>query len=194
MMHLLTDVSYLKIDNQNFYLSAILDGVTSKVISLQVSEIQDTHLISKSLDDVPFAKEGALMHSDQGTLYMSDVYQLKLKELGYEQSMSRRGNCWDNAPVESFFGHFKDEVDYTNCETLEHLKQIIKDYKDYYNHERPQWDRLKMTPIEYEKYLEGLDEAAFDAYYKQEEAKYEAMMKIAAAKAKKRAKELGALI
>lgn len=194
MMHLLTDVSYLKIGNQNFYLSAILDGVTSKVISLQVSEYQDTHLVSKSLDDVPIAKEGALMHSDQGILYMSDVYQAALKELGYKQSMSRRGNCWDNAPVESFFGHFKDEVDYTNCDTFEHLKQTVKEYKDYYNDERPQWDRLKMTPLEYEKYLEGLDEASFDAYYQQEADKYEAMMKTAAKKAKKRAKELGALI
>ena len=103
MMHLLTDVSYLKIEGRNFYLSAILDGVTSKVVSLQISAYQDKHLSEKSLSDIPPAKDGALVHSDQGVLYMSDVYQEKLKELGYEQSMSRRGNCWDNAPIESFF-------------------------------------------------------------------------------------------
>ena len=56
------------------------------------------------------------------------------------QSMSRRGNCWDNAPQESFFGHMKDEIDYKSCETIEELKILIDDYMDYYNNERCQWN------------------------------------------------------
>ena len=65
------------------------------------------------------------------------------------QSMSRKANCIDNAPVESFFGHFKDEVDYKNCKTFEELRQLIENYIHYYNHLRAQWDKNKMTPVEY---------------------------------------------
>lgn len=52
--------------------------------------------------------------------------------------MSRRGNCWDNAPQESFFGHMKDEIDYKNCSNFEELKYVINDYMDYYNNHRCQ--------------------------------------------------------
>lgn len=193
MMNLMTDVSYLKIDNKHYYLSAVIDGVTSKIVSLQVSDYQDINLANKTLEELPPAKPGSLVHSDQGTLYMSDYFIDRLKELGYNQSMSRRGNCWDNAPIESFFGHLKDEVNYKNCDSLKELKKKVIEYKKYYNEERPQWNRLKMTPIEYESYLNKLNEEEFNKYYKQEEIKYKKMMKEAAIKAKIRAKDLGAL-
>ena len=70
--------------------------------------------------------------------------------------MSRRGNCWDNAPQESFFGHMKDEVSdmIAACKTFEDVVAGIDDWMDYYNNDRGQWDLLKLTPGEYYKYLQ----------------------------------------
>ena len=67
--------------------------------------------------------------------------------------MSGKGNCIDNAPIESFFGHMKDELDYKSCKTFEELRLVIEEYMRYYNHERNRWDRKKMTPVEYRNHL-----------------------------------------
>jgi len=67
--------------------------------------------------------------------------------------MSRKGNCIDNAPVESFFGHLKDDVDYKSCRTFEELQLLIENYIDHYNNRRAQWDLKKMTPVEYRDHL-----------------------------------------
>ena len=66
--------------------------------------------------------------------------------------MSRRGNCWDNAPQESFFGHMKDEIDYKSCETIEELKILIDHYMDY-NNDYFQWNLKKLTPVQYRNQL-----------------------------------------
>lgn len=70
-----------------------------------------------------------------------------------KQSMSRRGNCWDNAPMESFFGHMKDEVDFTDCESIHEVRTRVADYISYYNAERYQWTLKKMTPDEFRGHL-----------------------------------------
>jgi len=67
--------------------------------------------------------------------------------------MSRLANCWDNSPQESFFGHMKDELDITECNSFGELKYCINGYMNYYNNERYQWDICKMTPNQYNKYL-----------------------------------------
>ncbi len=67
--------------------------------------------------------------------------------------MSRRGNCWDNAPQESFFGHFKDETNIKACKTFEDLQAEIDDYMIYYNNFRYQWNLKKMTPVQYRNHL-----------------------------------------
>ena len=67
--------------------------------------------------------------------------------------MSRRGNCWDNAPQESFFGHMKDEIDYKSCRTIEELNILIDDYMDYYNNDRYPWNLKKLTPVQYRNQL-----------------------------------------
>ena len=67
--------------------------------------------------------------------------------------MSRKANCWDNAPQESFHGHMKDEIDLTTCETFDDVKKIIDDYIDYYNNDRYQWDLAKLSPNEYYEYV-----------------------------------------
>lgn len=82
----------------------------------------------------------AFIHSDQGVHYTSPAFQKLVKKYKLEQSMSRRGSCWDNAPQESFFGHFKDEAYIKHCKTLEELKREIKQYMIYYNNYRYQWN------------------------------------------------------
>lgn len=67
--------------------------------------------------------------------------------------MSRKGNCWDNAPQESFFGHMKDEIDISDCCVFEQVKTIIDDWMDYYNNERYQWQLAKLSPNEYYQYI-----------------------------------------
>ena len=101
----------------------------------------------------------ALIHSDQRTHYTNPDFQKLVKKLGLRQSISRRGNCWDNAPQESFFGHFKDEATIKACMNLDDLKREIKQYMTYYNHYRYQWNLKKMTPVQYQ-YRDHLLKAA----------------------------------
>lgn len=67
--------------------------------------------------------------------------------------MSRKANCWDNAPQESFYGHMKDEIDFYQSKTFEEIHQVISDWTDYYNNYRYQWDLARLAPREYYKYL-----------------------------------------
>jgi len=76
-----------------------------------------------------------------------------VKKMKLTQSMSRKGNCWDNAPMESFFGHLKDEVNYKECESFEELQKLIGNYIEEYNNDRYQWGLNKMTPAQYRSHL-----------------------------------------
>lgn len=67
--------------------------------------------------------------------------------------MSRKANCWDNAPQESFFGHMKDEIDISECKKYREVKAIIDDWIDYYNNERYQWQLAKLSPNQYYQYI-----------------------------------------
>ncbi len=95
----------------------------------------------------------AFIHSDQGFHYASPKFQKLLKSNNLGQSMSRRGNCWDNAPQESFFGHMKDEIDYRKCTYLSELQDVIDNSIDYYNNYRGQWNLKKLTPVKYRNQL-----------------------------------------
>ena len=190
---LLTDVSYLKYGmNRTKYLSCVKDAVSGRVVSHITSSGNDLNLVMDTIDTLD-PSEDAIFHSDQGSLYFNDLFQGRLKKLGYRQSMSRRGNCWDNASQESFFGHMKDECDLSGCSTPEEVKEMIDNYVYYYNNERPQWTRNKMTPAEYEGYLNSLSDNEYSDYLQNEQEKYDKMMKKAREKALKRAVELGAL-
>jgi putative transposase len=153
---LLTDITYLFYGKgQRAYLSAIKDGSTNEILAYHVSDrmtidlATDTLLKLKKNRNFKKAKD-ALIHSDQGVHYTHPDFQKSVRKLGLRQSMSRRGNCWDNAPQESFFGHFKDEATIKACTTLEELKKEIKQYMIYYNRYRYQWNLKKMTPVQYE--------------------------------------------
>ena len=156
---LLTDITYLSFGRGNrAYLSTIIDASTNEVLAHQVSDritldiATDTVKKLKRNRKIKLAK-GAYLHSDQGGHYTSPVYQKLVRKCRLGQSMSRRGNCWDNAPQESFFGHFKDLVDVKSCETLKELKREIKAAIHYYNHCRYQWNMKKMTPVQYRNHL-----------------------------------------
>ena len=189
---LLTDVSYLKYStNKTEYFSCIKDAVTGRIVNHVTSSANDLNLATDTIDCLN-STENALFHSDQGTLYFNDEFQNKLKKLGYEQSMSRRGNCWDNSSQESYFGHMKDECDFSKCSTPEDVKKKVDEYIYYYNYERPQWTRNKMTPVDYENYLNSMSDGEYSEYMEIEQEKYDKMMEKAGIKALKRAVELGA--
>lgn len=97
-----------------------------------------------------------IVHSDQGCHYTSYAFIQKLKENEFVQSMSRRGNCWDNAPQESFYGHMKDELraEIEWCKTFEDVLVKVDDWMDYYNNDRYQWELMKLSPKEYYEYLQ----------------------------------------
>lgn len=145
-----------------------------------------------TLKRISTTADGAIFHSDQGILYLNDTFQLKVKELGYLQSMSKRGNCWDNAPKESQYGHMKDEIVFGAIQTFDELEAIIDDYYDYYNNERPQWTRNKMTPLEYETYLNSLCDEEYNKYIDNEMKKYDNMIVRATEKTIRRASDLKA--
>lgn len=156
---LLTDITYLPYNGKDMaYLSAIKDASTNELLAYQVSDRITLDIATKTIDKLMKNKKiklhsKAFIHSDQGSHYTSPRYQKLLKKHGLGQSMSRRGNCWDNAPMESFFGHLKDEVDYQSCKSLEELKAKINHYMVYYNNYRYQWNLKKMAPIQYRNHL-----------------------------------------
>nr|WP_246629404.1 IS3 family transposase [Mesobacillus maritimus] len=156
---LLTDITYLFYENgQKAYLSAIKDGSTGQILAYHVSNRMTLDLATDTLKKLKknrnFKKvKDALIHSDQGVHYTHPEFQKAVNKLGLQQSMSRRGNCWDNAPQESFFGHLKDETSIKACKTLDELKREIKQYMTYYNHHRYQWNLNKMTPVQYRDHL-----------------------------------------
>ena len=156
---LLTDITYLPYgNNQMAYLSCIKDGSSNDIlahhvsgrITLDIATITIDKLIKNHKDEL---HKDAFIHSDQGVHYTSPKFQRVLKENNLGQSMSRRGNCWDNAPQESFFGHMKDEIDFSICQTLEEVIAVVDEYIEYYNNHRYQWGLKKMTPKQYRSHL-----------------------------------------
>jgi putative transposase len=156
---LLTDITYLSFGkNSRAYLSTILDGATGEALAYHVSERMTMDLATDTLQKLKKNKrfkkhKDVLIHSDQGTHYTHPEFRKMVKKLGLRQSMSRTGNCWDNAPIESFFGHLKDETSLKKCLTVEDVQKEIKHYIIYYNYHRYQWNRKKMTPVQYRDHL-----------------------------------------
>ena len=157
-MVLLTDITYLLYNETRCYLSTILDAFTKEILAYVLSQSLEVDFVLETVNQL-VEKHGislttkTLIHSDQGCHYTSCSFIQILKDKKLRQSMSRRGNCWDNAPQESFFGHMKDEIDISNCKTFEEVKRIIYDWIYYYNNERYQWSLAKLSPCEYYHYI-----------------------------------------
>ena len=150
-----TDISYFKTKTGWLYLSPVLDLCGRKIQCYSVSPHNNEALSKETLDK--FFElgnmKGSILHSDQGSLYTSKKWRTRLKKNGVIQSMSRRGNCWDNACMEHFFGTLKVESGYddllkTGLLSYEETKKLIDDFIEYYNNERIQQNLGWKTPTE----------------------------------------------
>ena len=135
-----TDVTEFSLFGQKLYLSPILDLHDGYLVSYSISDrpvlSMVTTMLNKAFETIPDGT-GLILHSDQGWQYQHKQYQRMLREKGIQQSMSRKGNCLDNAVMENFFGLLKSELLYLQeFESMEHFKRELLDYLDYYNNRR----------------------------------------------------------
>lgn len=154
---LCTDITYLYYGQcRKAYLSATKDIASKEIVSWQASNNLSMKFVLDSVDRLKNNRtlnSKTMIHSDQGFHYTNPEYIKKVRELKLKQSMSRKGNCIDNAPIESFFGHMKDDVICKDAKTFDELNDMINTYMDYYNNERCQWGIKKMTPAQYRDHL-----------------------------------------
>ena len=148
-----TDITEFNVAGKKLYLSPIIDLFNQEIISYELTERpvfnQVVMMLKKAFKKIP-NNTNLTLHSDQGWQYQMKQYQSILKEKGIIQSMSRKGNCLDNAIIENFFGTLKSEMFYTQkFKSIEQLKKEIDKYIIYYNNERIKSNLNKMSPIKY---------------------------------------------
>lgn len=148
-----TDITEFNISGKKLYLSPIIDLYNQEIISYELTERpvfnQIVMMLKKAFKKIP-NNTNLTLHSDQGWQYQMKQYQYLLKEKGIVQSMSRKGNCLDNAIIENFFGVLKSELFYLKkYKSIEQLKNEIKQYIYYYNNDRIKSNLNKMSPIKY---------------------------------------------
>ena len=137
------------------YLSILKDMVTWEIISHKLSSNMWLDFVLNTIKQVndSISLQWVIIHSDQWFHYTNPIYQHLLKSKWIIQSMSRKWNCLDNAPTESFFWYLKDEIDLSSCLNLSDVKYVIDNYIYFYNKHRFQWNRKKMTPVNYRNHL-----------------------------------------
>ena len=162
---LLTDITY--IPRRNFgtsgnqlysYVSVIMDAYTKQVLSCVVSSSITVDFVLETVKQLMDnygheLKTDVLIHSDQGCHYTSSKFIEIISNANLRQSMSRRANCWDNAPQESLFGHMKAEVRFKLSANHADIARKVLDWIDYYNNDRYQWALAKLSPNEYYDYI-----------------------------------------
>jgi putative transposase len=146
-----TDITYIATQQGWAYLSTIKDLFGGFIVAHQMSLSNSVGLVTRTLT---LAKEkekvtnGLILHSDQGHQYTSQAYAVLTQQYSITPSMSRRGNCWDNAPMENFFGHLKEEaLRHIPVPTYEEAKQLIDEYIHFFNYERIQL-KTRQTPYQ----------------------------------------------
>lgn len=148
-----TDITEFKLFGEKLYLSPVLDLFNGEIITYTVGSRPTYSLVSEMLDKAfkrLSEEDELLLHSDQGWHYQMKPYQHALKEQGITQSMSRKGNCYDNAVMENFFGIMKSEFLYlSEFDSIDHFKQELAQYMDYYNHKRIKSKLKGMSPVQY---------------------------------------------
>lgn len=148
-----TDVTEFNVAGQKLYLSPLMDLYNGEIIAYEMKRRPILRLVTKMVEK-SFASltegESLIVHSDQGWQYQNRRYQQMLRDKGLTQSMSRRGNCLDNAAMESFFGTLKTELYYLQkWQSVEQLEKAIDDYIYYYNNERIKLKLKGLSPIQY---------------------------------------------
>lgn len=151
------DITYLKYNGKFAYLCVLLDVKTTEIISYCLSQTMTKELalstIENGLETIATNNYSTIIHSDRGSQFTSKDYKDLLLKNRLTQSMSAPASPRDNAVVESFFGHLKDEINLKGIKTFEQVISIIDDYMYYYNYERRQWNKNRMTPIQYRNFL-----------------------------------------
>ncbi|MGP4059278.1 IS3 family transposase [Halobacillus sp. H74] len=152
-----TDITEFKLFGEKLYLSPILDLFNGEIITYTIGSRPTYSLVGEMLEkglEHLNESDKLLMHSDQGWHYQMLPYRQRLKEAGITQSMSRKGNCHDNAVIENFFGIMKSELlYYKEFKSVEHFKNELRAFMDDYNHERIK-SKLRMSPVQFRKKLE----------------------------------------
>ena len=148
-----TDVTEFNVSGNKLYLSPIIDLFNQEIISYEITErpvfSQVVMMLNKAFKTIP-NNTNLVLHSDQGWQYQMKQYQHLLQQKGIKQSMSRKGNCLDNAIIENFFGIIKSELFYLKkYKSTDQLKEEIEEYIKYYNNERIKSNLNKMSPIKY---------------------------------------------
>lgn len=148
-----TDVTEFNVAGEKLYLSPILDLFNGEIIAFETARRPVYRMIDAMLTkafDRLSPKDRPILHSDQGWQYRMPAYQDSLQSKGLAQSMSRKGNCLDNAAMESFFAVLKTEFFYLNKFTsVEQLEHGIKEYIRYYNHDRIKLKLKGLSPVQY---------------------------------------------
>jgi len=148
-----TDVTEFNVAGEKLYLSPILDLYNGEIVAFETSKRPVFDLVNSMLKKA-LAKlsphEKPMLHSDQGWQYRMPAYQRQLRERQLVQSMSRKGNCYDNAAMESFFGVLKSEFFYLNkFDSVDALRDGLADYIHYYNHDRIKLKLKGLSPVQY---------------------------------------------
>lgn len=148
-----TDVTEFNVRGEKVYLSPILDLYNREIVSYEVKYRPQLGLVMDMLNKAfgsLKARDKPMLHSDQGWQYQMNGYQQKLKARGLEQSMSRKGNCLDNAVMENFFGVLKTEFFHgKKFESVEPFKTGLHEYMRYYNHDRIKEKLKGLSPVQY---------------------------------------------
>jgi transposase InsO family protein len=148
-----TDVTEFNVSGKKLYLSPIIDLYNQEIVSYELSESPNFKSVMTMLDKAfkkVNIKEPLLLHSDQGWQYQMKQYQHSLQKNSIIQSMSRKGNCLDNAVIENFFGIIKSELFYLKkYDSICQLKKEINQYINYYNYDRIKLNLKGMSPIQY---------------------------------------------
>lgn len=148
-----TDVTEFNVGGKKLYLSPVLDLYNGEIVAWQTSERPDFALIREMLDKALRKLrpgETPMLHSDQGWAYQMAAYRRKLASRGLRQSMSRKGNCLDNAAMESFFGTLKSECfRLERFANVDQLRRGIAEYIRYYNHDRIKLKLKGLSPVQY---------------------------------------------
>jgi transposase InsO family protein len=150
---LVTDVTEFSIFGTKLYLSPVLDLYNGELIYYTIYSRPVLEMVTKMIEGtiaVIGNKTNAILHSDQGWQYQHKEYQMLLKKNHLRQSMSRKGNCLDNAVMENFFGLLKSELLYLqNFDSLEHFKEELEQYLQYYNNDRIKLKLDGKSPVQY---------------------------------------------
>lgn len=149
-----TDITYIPTPRKMVYLCTVIDLYNKEPVAWNISDTQDRYLSIDTIKQLAtkIDLEGSTIHSDQGVHYTNKDYVALLKELKVNQSMSRKGNCWDNAPAESFFSHYKCETIYlmkNQIKDFNDVQQITEEYMNYYTNDRPQKSLGGLSPKAY---------------------------------------------